>query len=143
MSKMKKEKHLLTRILLIVAATILIINTFQVVFIAERTKKITNQQIESDYTDLTKSYASQVVFKLSEYKTALDFYVNSDAAQTGDTEEIADWLRTTTSKRNKIFDYVAWVDETGKFQADNGNETFVTQRDYYQAIVKKRGRRVY
>lgn len=136
MSKMKKEKHLLTRILLIVAATILIVNTFQVVFIAERTKKITNQQIESDYTDLTKSYASQVVFKLSEYKTALDFYVNSDAAQTGDTEEIAGWLRTTTSKRNKMFDYVAWVDETGKFQADNGNETFVTQRDYYQAIVK-------
>ena len=136
MSKMKKEKHLLTRILLIVAATILIINTFQVVLIAERTKKITNQQIESDYTDLTKSYASQVVLKLSEYKTALDFYINSDAAQTGDTEEIADWLRTTTSKRNKIFDYVAWVDETGKFQADNGNETFVTQRDYYQAIVK-------
>lgn len=136
MSKMKKEKHLLTRILLIVAATILIINTFQVVFIAERTKKITNQQIESDYTDLTKSYASQVVLKLSEYKTALDFYVNSDAAQTGDTEEIVDWLRTTTSKRNKIFDYVAWVDETGKFQTDNGNETFVTQRDYYQAIVK-------
>ncbi|WP_288621348.1 methyl-accepting chemotaxis protein [uncultured Treponema sp.] len=133
---MKKEKHLLTRILLIVAATILIINTFQVIFIAERTKKITNQQIESDYTDLTKSYASQVVFKLSEYKTALDFYVNSDAAQTGDTEEIAGWLRTTTSKRNKMFDYVAWVDETGKFQADNGNETFVTQRDYYQAIVK-------
>ena len=136
MSKMKKEKHLLTRILLIVAATILIINTFQVIFIAERTKKITNQQIESDYTDLTKSYASQVVFKLSEYKTALDFYINSDAAQTGDTEEIAGWLRTTTSKRNKMFDYVAWVDETGKFQADNGNETFVTQRDYYQAIVK-------
>lgn len=136
MSKMKKEKHLLTRILLIVAATILIINTFQVVFIAEKTKKITNQQIESDYTDLTKSYASQVVFKLSEYKTALDFYVNSDVAQTGDTEEIAGWLRTTTSKRNKMFDYVAWVDETGKFQADNGNETFVTQRDYYQAIVK-------
>lgn len=136
MSKMKKEKHLLTRILLIIAATILIINTFQVIFIAERTKKITNQQIESDYTDLTKSYASQVVFKLSEYKMALDFYVNSDAAQTGDTEEIAGWLRTTTSKRNKMFDYVAWVDETGKFQADNGNETFVTQRDYYQAIVK-------
>lgn len=136
MSKMKKEKHLLTRILLIVAAMILIINTFQVVFIAERTKKITNQQIESDYTDLTKSYASQVVLKLSEYKTALDFYINSDAAQTGDTEEIAGWLRTTTSKRNKIFDYVAWVDETGKFQTDNGNETFVTQRDYYQAIVK-------
>ena len=136
MSKMKKEKHLLTRILLIVAATILIINTFQVVFIAKRTKKITNQQIESDYTDLTKSYASQVVLKLSEYKTALDFYINSDAAQTGDTEEIVDWLRTTTSKRNKIFDYVAWVDETGKFQTDNGNETFVTQRDYYQAIVK-------
>lgn len=136
MSKMKKEKHLLTRILLIVAAMILIINTFQVVFIAERTKKITNQQIESDYTDLTKSYASQVVLKLSEYKTALDFYINSDAAQTGDTEEIVDWLRTTTSKRNKIFDYVAWVDETGKFQTDNGNETFVTQRDYYQAIVK-------
>ena len=136
MSKMKKEKHLLTRILLIVAATILIINTFQVVFIAKRTKKITNQQIESDYTDLTKSYASQVVLKLSEYKTALDFYINSDAAQTGDTEEIVDWLRTTTSKRNKIFDYVAWVDETGKFQTDSGNETFVTQRDYYQAIVK-------
>jgi len=136
MSKMKKNKHLLTRILLIVAATILIINTFQVVFIAERTKKITNQQIESDYTDLTKSYASQVVFKLSEYKTALDFYVNSDATQSGDTEEIVDWLRTTTSKRNKMFDYVAWVDETGKFQADNGNDTFVTQRDYYQAIVK-------
>lgn len=136
MSKMKKEKHLLTRILLIVAAAILIINTFQVIFIAERTKKITNQQIESDYTDLTKSYASQVVLKLSEYKTALDFYINSDAAQTGDTEEIVDWLRTTTSKRNKIFDYVAWVDETGKFQTDNGNETFVTQRDYYQAIVK-------
>lgn len=136
MSKMKKEKHLLTRILLIVAATILIITTFQVVFIAEITKKITNQQIESDYTDLTKSYASQVVLKLSEYKTALDFYINSDAAQTGDTEEIVDWLRTTTSKRNKIFDYVAWVDETGKFQTDNGNETFVTQRDYYQAIVK-------
>lgn len=136
MSKMKKEKHLLTRILLIVAATILIINTFQVVFIAKRTKKITNQQIESDYTDLTKSYASQVVLKLSEYKTALDFYINSDAAQTGDTEEIVDWLRTTTSKRNKIFDYVAWVDETGKLQTDNGNETFVTQRDYYQAIVK-------
>lgn len=136
MSKMKKEKHLLTRILLIVAAMILIINTFQVVFIAQRTKKITNQQIESDYTDLTKSYASQVVLKLSEYKTALDFYINSDAAQTGDTEEIVDWLRTTTSKRNKIFDYVAWVDETGKFQTDNGNETFVTQRDYYQAIVK-------
>ena len=136
MSKMKKNKHLLTRILLIVAATILIINAFQVVFIAERTKKITNQQIESYYTDLTKSYASQVVLKLSEYKTALDFYINSDAAQTGDTEEIVDWLRTTTSKRNKIFDYVAWVDETGKFQTDNGNETFVTQRDYYQAIVK-------
>ena len=136
MSKMKKEKHLLTRILLIVAAMILIINSFQVVFIAERTKKLTNQQIESDYTDLTKSYASQVVLKLSEYKTALDFYINSDAAQTGDTEEIVDWLRTTTSKRNKIFDYVAWVDETGKFQTDNGNETFVTQRDYYQAIVK-------
>ena len=136
MSKMKKEKHLLTRILLIVAAMILIINTFQVVSIAKRTKKITNQQIESDYTDLTKSYASQVVLKLSEYKTALDFYINSDAAQTGDTEEIVDWLRTTTSKRNKIFDYVAWVDETGKFQTDNGNETFVTQRDYYQAIVK-------
>lgn len=136
MSKMKKEKHLLTRILLIVAATILIINTFQVVLIADRTKKITNQQIESDYTDLTKSYANQVVLKLYEYKTALDFYVNSDATQTGDTKEIVDWLRTTTSKRNKMFDYVAWVDETGKFQADNGNDTFVTQRDYYQAIVK-------
>lgn len=134
--KTKGKKSLLANIIKVIGVSILLIGTIQIVCIFSSSRKIISGQVESDYVALSQSYSEQISLVIDSYYAALDMYINADIVEAGSTDQIVSWLKSVAAKRNACFDYVAYVDADGNFQADNNSVTNVTSRDYYQNILR-------
>ena len=133
--KEKKEKKLAIFIGFIVVVIIAVLNVIQITFIAETTNKITEQTYIEECTELTKTYRDRIAGKIEEFYGLLYTYTSSDIALTGNTNQIATWLRNHASIRSEYFDYVAYVDKEGTFISDIGTQTNVLERSYYKDIM--------
>ena len=120
----------------LIASMMIILNVAQAIIIAELTKKNVREDSIAQQNLLSDVYSRLISQICAEDFAYLDFYTNSDVIETGDTEEIVRWLKTTTDSRAKVFDYVAWVEPNGVFYSDIGSITQVRERDYFQGIMQ-------
>jgi methyl-accepting chemotaxis protein len=136
-AKIKKEKtgKLFIFVAGVIASIMVVMNVSQALIVAGLTKTdVRNDSIEQN-SHLASVYSKLMTKTCAENFAFLDFYTSSDVVDSGDTETIVDWLLTTTDSRERVFDYVAWVDKDGGFYSDTGNVTNVSERDYFKGIM--------
>lgn len=132
---MKKGK-LSTSIGIQTSLIIMFLVAIQLVVIVHLTRKNLLEDAYSDYSELARSYSSEISSVLEKSKVGMDVYVNADVCRTGNAAEIVSWLQSHAYLRRPWFDYVAFVDQDGNFKSDIGTHTIVTERDYFKAIMQ-------
>lgn len=132
---MKKGK-LSTSIGIQTSLIIMFLVAIQLVVIVHLTRKNLLEDAYSDYSELARSYSSEISSVLEKSKVGMDVYVNADVCRTGNAAEIVSWLQSHAYLRRPWFDYVAFVDQDGNFKSDIGTHTVVTDRDYFKAIMQ-------
>ena len=108
----------------------------QLIVIVNLTKKDLLEDAYSKYSELARSYSSEISSVLEKSKVGMDVYVNADVCKTENPAEIVSWLQAHAYFRRAWFDYVAFVDQDGNFESDIGTHTVVTDRDYFKAIMQ-------
>ncbi len=124
----------------IISVMILIIVTLsvlQVLICVRNMKKQLSEEYEDNFAMLTKSNAQLISGKIAEYTKQLQVYTTQDILQTGTDEGIVAWLQSHAEIRSSDFDYVAYVDAAGNFDADNMSHTTVSDRSYFKDIFQK------
>lgn len=137
MTESKKNGRLFVLVAGVVAAAIIILNLLQIFIISTESRKTIMKESLSEYQNFAEAYSTIVSATLEKYFANLDYYINADVVQSGNTPSIVSWLRANAFKRDKDLDYVAWVDNTGEFYSDKGSQTNVTERDYFQGIMRQ------
>lgn len=132
---MKKGK-LSTSIGIQTSLIIMFLVAIQLVVIVHLTRKNLLEDAYSDYSELARSYSSEISSVLEKSKVGMDVYVNADVCRTGNAAEIVSWLQSHAYLRRPWFDYVAFVDQDGNFKSDIGTHTVVIERDYFKAIMQ-------
>lgn len=115
---------------------IMFLVAIQLIIIVNLTRKDLLEDAYSDYSELARSYSSEISSVLEKSKVGMDVYVNADVCKTGNPAEIVSWLQSHSYLRRSWFDYVAFVDQDGNFKSDMGTHTVVTDRDYFKAIMQ-------
>ena len=132
----KRQLKLAAVIIIVLAFTIIVLNTLQILFIATNIRKANTKSYEEECSEITLAYAELMAAKLSEYYSLLYTYTNSDIARTGTDAQIVAWLQNNASIRPKDFDYVAYVDAKGNFDSDIKSHTSVKDRGYFKEIME-------
>ena len=103
------------------------------------TSKIAEKKIEDTVIIESKEVSNQasiaIKHLLESYFRALDFYVNSEAAQSGDEAAIIEYMRQSVGTRPEFFNYIGWVNAEGHNRTDTGSESEVSDRVYFKAIM--------
>lgn len=115
---------------------IMFLVAIQLIVIVNLTKKDLLEDAYSKYSELARSYSSEISSVLEKSKVGMDVYVNADVCKTENPAEIVSWLQAHAYFRRAWFDYVAFVDQDGNFESDIGTHTVVTDRDYFKAIMQ-------
>ena len=115
---------------------IMFLVVIQLVVIVNLTRKDLLEDAYSKYSELARSYSSEIASVLEKSEIGMDVYVNADICKTEDPTEIVSWLQSHSYLRRSWFDYVAFVDQDGNFKSDMGTHTVVTDRDYFKAIMQ-------
>ena len=115
---------------------IIFLVAIQLIVIVNLTKKDLLEDAYSKYSELARSYSSEISSVLEKSKVGMDVYVNADVCKTENPAEIVSWLQAHAYFRRAWFDYVAFVDQDGNFESDIGTHTVVTDRDYFKAIMQ-------
>ncbi len=133
----EKKGKLLTKLILIIAGAYLVLSIIQIIVISSFTKSKMRESAERDYTILANQFSSSITSKIGEYYTELAFYTKNHVVNTKDPAQIIKWLQSNADIRPGDFDYVAFVDKNGNFDSDIKSHTTISDRDYFQAIMKQ------
>ena len=130
-----KRKSLVLLLVLSIGGFIAVLNTVQVVIIAETTKKTVSAEYQTNCEQITSAYAQSLANKLWGYSRELDYYVNSEAARSGDPDKIGQWLQAQSDVRSPDFDYVMFCGPDGLAYTDMGKRTDISDRSYFSAVM--------
>ncbi len=119
----------------IIAVLMVVLNFLNAVLIINHTQNEIEKIQTKRYEEVTVGNSNLITKTIEEFYGCLDFYTKAEIVKTEDTVQIVDWLRSVEGKRDKRFDYVAWVDKNADFYSDVGNKTNIKDRDYFKAIM--------
>ena len=135
-SNTEKRKSLVVRLVLFVGISIVLFNLLQIIITGEITKKSQLEDSANDYGVVVKAYSQVISEKIDTYFYAMNFYVNSDAAQDGSLAEMREWLVSQEDHRIAEFDYIMLCGPDGIAYTDTGKRTDISDRSYFKAIMQ-------
>ena len=135
-SNTEKRKSLVVRLVLFVGISIVLFNLLQIIITGEITKKSQLEDSANDYGVVVKAYSQVISEKIDAYFYAMNFYVNSDAAQDGSLAEMREWLVSQEDHRIAEFDYIMLCGPDGIAYTDTGKRTDISDRSYFKAIMQ-------
>ncbi len=102
-------------------------------------KVVSSGTIENDKEILSSipAFSDSVTFWNDRYIKELHTYTNSPIIENGSEEEIAQWLKTMSSKRLKEFNNVFFCGSDGQAHFDDGTVVDIKDREYFKEAVKK------
>ena len=104
---------------------------------------IKSQTTESYYEvahEIVNGRADEINKWIEVYKNDLKVYSNADVIQTGDDQEVIEWLHNHQQLRNPDYDYMFYCDSEGTSFRDTGlvgGKGALVERDYYKAMMKE------
>ena len=122
----------------ILAVSIILLNVVQMAVLSGVIRKKLVEDADVQYEKMSGAVALAYKNLMDTYLSKLNYYTGAEVVQNGGSpDEIADWLQRVKPLRPSSFAYMGYVDINGNSYTDEGKITSVSDRDYYQAIVKK------
>ena len=131
-----KRRSIVVWLITIVGVLIVVFNMLQILVTGSITKKAQLEDSANDYAVIVSAYSQVVQEKVEAYFYAMDFYVNSDAAQHGSLAEIREWLVSQEDHRMEDFDYIMLCGPDGIAYTDTGKRVDISDRPYFKAIMQ-------
>ena len=104
---------------------------------------IKSQTTESYYEmahEIVNGRADEINKWIEVYTNDLKVYSDADVVQSGDAQQVIDWLHNHQNLRNPDYDYMFFCDAEGTSYRDTGlvgGKGALTERDYYKAMMKE------
>ena len=104
---------------------------------------IKSQTTESYYEmahEIVNGRADEINKWIEVYINDLKVYSNADVIETGDDEQVIEWLHNHQKLRNPDYDYMFFCDSEGTSFRDTGlvgGKGALVERDYYKAMMKE------
>lgn len=134
--KSKQSKKLVWFVVLSLGVLILVLNTVQIVFLSENTKKSVDNGYTIDCSEIVEGNSRAIQEKLASYMKQMYLYVNADVVKTCDRQAIVDWMIAHSDTRSSDFDYIMFCQDDGIAYTDIGTHTDINSRSYFKAILK-------
>ena len=132
----EKSKSLVFSLLFFVGLFIIFFNTLQIFVTVGITREEQLKDAAADYSVIVTAYAHSIENKIESYFSALDYYINSDVAKTGDLNAMREWLVAHEGSRSKTFDYIMLCGADGIAYTDTGKRVEISERSYFKAIMQ-------
>ncbi len=108
------------------------------------TSKVIKSQTKKSYyemaSEIVTGRADEINKWIEVYKNDLKIYSEADIVQTGDDQQVIDWLHEHQELRHPDYDYMFFCDKYGTSFRDTGligNTGALVDRDYYKAIINE------
>ncbi len=122
---------------LVIGCAILAFNLIQFFVIETFSSKNDLESARLNYEELVHAYTQSIENKLESFYTAMDYYVNSEAAATGNLETIKKWLIGDKGSLSNMFDFALVAGPDGIAYTDQGQTIDINHREYFQAIMNE------
>ncbi len=133
----KKGSKIATRMIFLCGSVLAVLIFSMIAAVVTVAKNNLKTIHEDECAFVVDTYTELLSSQIMEYFNLLNGYCFTDVIETEDPQQIVSWLRSHTDIRSADFEYVAFVDLDGNFEADNGTGTTVKDRSYYKDIVEK------
>lgn len=132
--KDKKRGKLIVSIIMILGIAVLLMNLTQSFVINTMTETSIDKVYDNNVSEVADMFSASVKSHLENYLKQLHFYSKSDVVETGDPEQIVDWLHAHEKVRPACYDYVIFVTPDGTWHSDDGKSGNVSERAYFKEI---------
>ena len=134
----RKNGKLFVLIAMIIALTVVVLDAIQILVVSVSARGEIEKDTFMQYKELSRQSALVYEHQIDSYLSKMDYYANADIVQQGkSTDEIVRWMTNRIHNRSEVFEYIGYVDKNGVNYTDNGETSNVSDRDYFQAIIKQ------
>ena len=136
-NKVQKIKYLfLILCIIVVVSTLFALSNYSISY----TKKVTQEQYESDYMSIAQAYSHVTTGFLNQARTALTIFASHDTTVNGTTEEIALFLANNHQQKPDFLLNLFFSDKDGNIYTSEKKHANIAERDYFiQGIKEKKG----
>lgn len=116
---------------IIIVSTLIALSNYTILY----TKKITQEQYESDYMSIAQAYSHVTTGFLNQAETALTIFANHNTIINGTKEEIADFLLTNHKLKPDFLINIFYADINGNLVTSEGKHANVSDREYFLPAI--------
>jgi methyl-accepting chemotaxis protein len=135
----KKSYSLAKRLSLVMLPVMWALFTIMIIINMRILRPAVKDVYSFNIAEIAAARAAQIDDWLKSYLLDLKVYSGADIVKTGDENKVVNWLHQNTQLRNSDYDYMFFCGADGSTKRDTGltgKINGITDRDYYQAIMK-------
>ncbi|MCR5290652.1 MAG: HAMP domain-containing protein [Treponema sp.] len=133
---------MIRRLLVLIGFVIILFNVLLIVWMSSTLKKTVEREDIEKITTMVDAHALAIENQVECLYKEIDFYVNADIMQTGDFDEIKEWLNAHGHVRSPDFDYILFSGPDGSAFSDIGTTTNIKGRTYHSDIFQGKDKTV-
>lgn len=116
---------------IIIVATLIWLSNYSILY----TKKITQEQYESDYMSIAQAYSHVTTVFLNQAETALTIFANHTTLVNGTTAEITDFLVKNNQLKPDFLLNIFYADINGDLVTSERKYANVSDREYFIPVI--------
>lgn len=135
LNKVQKIKYLFYSLcIIVVVSTLCVLSNSSISY----TKKVTQEQFESDYMSIAQAYSHVTTGFLNQAKTALTIFASHDTIVNGTIEEIALFLVNHHQQKPDFLLNLFFSDKDGNICTSENKHANIADRDYFIQGIKEK-----
>ena len=135
MKKSTRKTSLITVLIATIALVFIFLTGIQLSVISVYSNKSTSHSYAENCGEIAKAYSAMLTNLLNMYFREIRYYVESDAAQTLDTNQLIKWMCSKNEKKSANIDAMYFCTLDGTAYRDDGTVTNFRNEEFFKAIV--------
>ena len=137
----KRTSSLVITLISIIGVGVAVLTFVQVFVLSGIARTYSREENVDNYVRWVDSVDDSLSQTVEGYYKDLYVYVGADVMESGNVDLAGEWLNNNQNLRSKEFDYIMIAGPDGLAYTDLGKRTDISERDYFQAILKNKQER--
>ena len=137
----KRASSLVITLISIIGVGVAVLTFVQVFVLSGIARTYSREENVDNYVRWVDSVDDSLSQTVEGYYKDLYVYVGADVMESGNVDLAGEWLNNNQNLRSKEFDYIMIAGPDGLAYTDLGKRTDISERDYFQAILKNKQER--
>jgi methyl-accepting chemotaxis protein len=133
----QKKQKLIIFFLVTFGGVFLALTVVQIYLVSRTSRESFEVSYIQNCQEITGAYSLAITNKINEYMKQMNQYTTADVVQTGDEQQIFQWMQAHVHSRSSDFDYVLYSGKEGSAFIDDGHTGYdLRKRSYFKAIME-------